>query len=78
MIKMGFFIVDFHRLIEQLHHKQFKDDDSNQRFIVYRGQGMDEESFEKMVARKGGLISFNSFLFTNIHFKIEKPSVFFE
>ena len=54
MIKMGFLISDLHGHIEQLHQQQF---------TVYRGQGMDKEASEKMVANKGGLMSFNSFLY---------------
>ena len=48
--------------VGQLHQKQFGSPASNKQFIVYRGQGMDKEAFQKMVANKGGLISFNSFL----------------
>ena len=64
MIKMGFFIGDLHRHIEQLHQKQFGDDSSKQHFTVYRGQGMNKVAFKKMVVNKGGLLSFNSFLST--------------
>ena len=65
MIKLGFFIGDLHRHIERLQKEQFSDDSSNQRFTVYRGQGMEKEAFEKLVANKGGLVSFNSFLSTS-------------
>ena len=65
LIKLGFFIRDLHRQIEKLHQDQFGDHEPHQHITVYRGQGMDTEVFEKMVANKGGLISFNSFLSTS-------------
>ena len=65
MIKMGFFIVDLHRHIEQLHWEQFGRDSSKPHFTVYRGQGMNKEAFDKIVANKGGLLSFNNFLSTS-------------
>ena len=63
--KLGFFIVDLHRHIEQLHREQFESDSAKQRFTVYRGQGMDNEAFRKIVSNMGGLISFNNFLSTS-------------
>jgi tetratricopeptide (TPR) repeat protein len=65
IIKLGFFIGDLHRQIEQLHKKQFADPSSNQSFSVYRGQGMDRKQFEQMTTNKGGLLSFNCFLSTS-------------
>ena len=65
MIKLGFFIGDLHRHITQLHKEQFGRQDSEKHFIVYRGQGMEKKAFKKMVASKGGLISFNCFLSTS-------------
>jgi tetratricopeptide (TPR) repeat protein len=65
IIKLGFFIGDLHRQIEQLHEEQFADPSSNQSFSVYRGQGMNKEQFEKMITNKGGLLSFNCFLSTS-------------
>jgi tetratricopeptide (TPR) repeat protein len=65
IIKLGFFIGDLHRQIEQLHKEQFADPSSNQSFPVYRGQGMDKEQFEKMATNRGGLVSFNCFLSTS-------------
>ncbi len=65
IIKLGFFIGDLHRQIEQLHEEQFADPSSNQSFSVYRGQGMDKEQFEKMTTNKGSLLSFNCFLSTS-------------
>jgi tetratricopeptide (TPR) repeat protein len=65
IIKMGFFLNDLHRHIEQLHLKQFTDQNSNTSFIVYRGQGISTTEFEQMTKTKGGLISFNNFLSTS-------------
>ena len=69
IIKLGFFIKDLHHHIEQLHREQFSTDDSKQQFIVYRGQGVEREVFEKIVASKGGLLSFNCFLVTSKNFQ---------
>jgi tetratricopeptide (TPR) repeat protein len=65
MIKMGFFIGDLHRHIEQLHSEQFGGQKPHKSFKVYRGQGMTKEDFEKMTKTKGGLLSFNGFLSTS-------------
>ena len=62
IIKMGFFIHDMHQQIEQLHSASEK----QEAFIVYRGQGMLKDEFEKMKKNKGGLLSFNNFLSTSI------------
>jgi tetratricopeptide (TPR) repeat protein len=63
IIKMGFFIGDLHRHIEQLHKNQFAD--SRKSFKVYRGQGMSKGDFEQLTKTKGGLMSFNNFLSTS-------------
>ena len=65
LIKLGFFIGDLHRQIEQLHREQFASTSTNQHFTLYRGQAMDQDAFHKMLANKGGLLSFNSFLSTS-------------
>ena len=65
IVTMGFFIVDLHRQIEQLHQEQFGDHHSGARFIVYRGQGLSKADFEQMSQNKGGLICFNNFLSTS-------------
>ena len=65
MVKLGFFIADLHRQIQELHREEFSGARSDQKFTVYRGQGMENKEFEKMVASKGGLISFNCFLSTS-------------
>ena len=65
MVKLGFFIADLHRQIEELHREEFGGNGCNQELTVFRGQGMEQKDFEKMVASKGGLISFNCFLSTS-------------
>ncbi len=65
IIKMGFFMGDLHRHIEQLHEKQFNGQNSDKSFTVYRGQGMFTADFEQMTKTKVGLISFNNFLSTS-------------
>jgi tetratricopeptide (TPR) repeat protein len=64
MMKMGFFIRDLHHQIEEFHQHQF-DQQYNDIFIVYRGQGLSLQDFEKLQKTKGGLISFNNFLSTS-------------
>ncbi|CAF3902064.1 unnamed protein product [Rotaria sp. Silwood1] len=68
IIRMAFFICDLHRHIEQVHSEQFNE--YQKEFIVYRGQGMTPEQFEKLKKSKGGLISFNNFLSTSKDNKI--------
>ncbi|CAF2258742.1 unnamed protein product [Rotaria magnacalcarata] len=65
IIKIGFFIKDLYRHIEQLHSAQ-KDALQGWLFTVYRGQVMTTVDFEKVHKTKGGLISFNQFLPTSI------------
>jgi tetratricopeptide (TPR) repeat protein len=65
IIKMGFFISDLHRHIEQLHSEQFNDRQSDNSFTVYRGHGMSKWDFDQMTKLMGGLVSFNNFLSTS-------------
>ncbi|CAF1495735.1 unnamed protein product [Rotaria sp. Silwood1] len=62
IIKMGFFIRDLHRQIEQLHRDEMQ---STEKTIVYRGQGLSHSEVEKLNSSKGGLLSFNNFLSTS-------------
>ena len=70
IVRLGFFIKDLHLQIEQLHNEQFDEQDSNQIFTIYRGQGMAKEEFEKMTKTKGGLLSFNCFLSTSKKYEV--------
>jgi tetratricopeptide (TPR) repeat protein len=65
IIKMGFFIDDLHRDIQQLHQEQFGGQQTGKTFTVYRGQGMSKTAFEEMSKTQGGLVSFNNFLSTS-------------
>ena len=65
IIKMGFFIGDLHRHIEELHKEQFGDHHTSTTLTVYRGQGLSKTDFEEMTKTKGGLMSFNNFLSTS-------------
>ena len=60
LIQMGFFIRDLHREIEKLYSTQ-----EHSSMVVYRGQGMTNNLYEKLCHCKGGLISFQSFLSTS-------------
>ncbi|CAF3699095.1 unnamed protein product [Rotaria sp. Silwood1] len=63
MTKMGFFIRNLHRQLEQLHKEQSSA--FTKKFVVYRGQGLSEQDFQHLVDTKGGLLSFDSFLSTS-------------
>jgi Tfp pilus assembly protein PilF len=65
IIKMGFFIGDLHRQIEELHKEQSGDHQVGKMLPVYRGQGLSKADFQKMKETKGGLMSFNNFLSTS-------------
>jgi tetratricopeptide (TPR) repeat protein len=65
IIKMGFFIGDLHRQIEQLHKDPLNEYHTGATFKVFRGQGLIKTDFEQMSKTKGGLLSFNNFLSTS-------------
>jgi len=65
IIKISFFISDLHHHIEQLHSKQFNDDHSCISFTVYRGQRLSKTDFNQPTKTKGGLLFFNTLLFTS-------------
>ena len=69
IINMGFFIRDLHRQIQRLHSEQTKNSNEKE-FIVYRGQGLSKNEFEKLMKTKNGLMSFNSFLSTSMNPKV--------
>ena len=69
IINMAFFIRNLHRQIKQLHSQQVKNY-KEKSFIVYRGQGLAKQDFEKLIKTRGGLMSFNSFLSTTADHKI--------
>ena len=63
MAKLGFVIRNLHQQLDQLHRKQLNDFEKN--FVVYRGQGLNKEDFQRLANNKSGLLSFNSFLSTS-------------
>ncbi|CAF1653328.1 unnamed protein product, partial [Adineta ricciae] len=68
LVRMGFFVTDLHRNIEQLHKEQFVNTPwSSLVFTVYRGQGLFHKDFEELRNTIGGLMSFNSFFSTSMH-----------
>ena len=72
IIKMGFFIGDLHRQIEQLHKEQYSKHLTGETFILYRGQGLSKTDFEQMSKIKGGLMAFNNFLSTSTNRDISR------
>jgi hypothetical protein len=74
IIRMGFFIKDLHRHIQDLYMNdivyRFYGKKSIKLFVVYRGQGLSKIEFDKMMKTKGGLMSFNNFLSTSMERKI--------
>ncbi|CAF1494624.1 unnamed protein product [Adineta ricciae] len=67
LVRMGFFVNDLHRNIEQLHKEQFVNTPwSSLVFTVYRGQGLSHSDFEELKNTIGGLMSFNSFFSTSM------------
>ncbi|CAF1424907.1 unnamed protein product [Adineta steineri] len=68
--RMGFFIGDLHRQIEQLHKEQYAGKTAADTFTLHRGQGLSKEDFEQMMKAKGGLVSFNNFLSTSENVKV--------
>ena len=63
MAKMAFYIRDLHEQLQQLHQEQSGEYKTN--FIVYRGQGLSKEHFQRLLDTKNGLLSFNNFLSTS-------------
>ncbi|CAF0971946.1 unnamed protein product [Adineta ricciae] len=62
ILKMGFFLRDLHHQIERVHMEMV----NHNGFVVFRGQGMLHEEFDKVKNNKGGLLSFNHFLSTTL------------
>lgn len=70
ILKLDFFICDLHCNIEKFHSEQYTNRQTAKPFVVYRGQGLSHDDFEKLKNSEGGLISFNSFLSTSTDRKI--------
>jgi hypothetical protein len=61
IIKMGFFIQNLHQQIQQLHLETHP----SAKMVLYRGQGLSNADFIKIMNSKGGLLSFSNFLSTS-------------
>ncbi|CAF1467839.1 unnamed protein product [Adineta ricciae] len=64
ILKMSFILCDLHSQIEILYRKQIVQCHKNT-FMVYRGQGLSRNDFERLQKNFGGLMSFNNFLSTS-------------
>lgn len=62
IIKMGFFLRDVHRHLEQLHSKL----ERNNIITVYRGKTMLNNEFGEIKKKQDGLLAFNTFLSTSV------------
>ncbi|CAF3504494.1 unnamed protein product [Rotaria socialis] len=56
-----FFIRDLHNQLVKIHAENSK---YEKPFIVYRGQGMQQDDFERILNKKDTCVAFNNFLFT--------------
>lgn len=66
ILKLGFFLRDLHRDLMALHQEQHAPNYATPLPpVVYRGQGLTVENFNKMKGSIGGLMSFNNFLSTS-------------
>ncbi|CAF1151391.1 unnamed protein product [Adineta ricciae] len=74
IVRMGFFMNDLHRQVEQLHKEQHVDQSSVETCTVYRGQGLPKLDFESLMKKQNGLMSCNSFLLAS---KIREVSLRF-
>ena len=63
IIKMGFFLRDVHRHLQELHSKL----DRNQLITVYRGKTMSNDEFNEIRTKENGLLAFNTFLSTSVN-----------
>jgi hypothetical protein len=61
ILKMGIFVRDLHQQIKQLNLER----NHMTELVLYRGQGVSNEEFDKMKKSGGGLLVFNNFLSTS-------------
>ena len=54
-----------HTSMDKVHREQQMKNPITTEFIVFRGQGLSHEYFDKMKQSKGGLMAFNNFLSTS-------------
>jgi tetratricopeptide (TPR) repeat protein len=65
IMKLGFFVRHLHDHITQLYMEQYAGQNHSNSFTVYRGQGLSQTDFDELLKMKGGLVSFNNFLFAS-------------
>ena len=66
IMNMGFFIRHLQKDMEKIYREQQAQNSIIATFIVFRGQGLSNEYFDKMKLSKGGLMAFNNFLSTSL------------
>ena len=66
ILKMRFFLRDLHQAIKQLHSKT----NYHWTLTVYRGQGISNIEFKKIINGEVNLLSFNNFLSTSLNYFI--------
>ena len=66
IVNMGFFIRDLHNHLAQLHLQQYSEHTESDTFTVYRGQGLPQTNFDRILKTTGGLLAFNNFLSTSM------------
>ncbi|CAF1147703.1 unnamed protein product [Didymodactylos carnosus] len=69
LYKLRFFISDLHRQVEHFRSESLRNKTMKSR-LVYRGNRMPSEEFEKLKQNIGGLLSFNHFLSTSTDRKV--------
>ena len=65
IMKTGFFIRHLQQHMEKVHREQQAKNPITTEFIVFRGQGLSCEYFDRMKHSQGGLMGFNNFLATS-------------
>ena len=65
IMKTGFFIRHLQKHIDKVYREQQAQNPMPSEFIVFRGQGLSYEYFEKMKQTEGSLMAFNNFLSTS-------------
>ena len=65
IIKTGFFIRHLQQHMDTVRRQQQAQNPITNEFMVFRGQGLSHDYFEKMKQSKGGLMAFNNFLSTS-------------
>jgi len=70
IVRLGFFLCDLHKNISQLYSEQHAGHYHSYSIVVYRGQGLSQIDFDRLMKTPGGFLSFNNFLSTSKHREI--------